>query len=181
MSRDPKRLSPRTGRVVAESAILAAVVIFVVASAAIYSSQMANAPTVLAGACQNNPPCNCDASPMGSPYSGPGGPCNSVCDGGGPCGCWGGHWDGPGCGGGGPPPPPPCVGSCAGKVCGEDNGCGTACGGPTAGDGVCCATEQIGKAGYICQDCSKCGNLKNDGLAAGCFCDNVACPVAGRP
>ncbi len=178
MNRDRKRLSPRTGRVIAESAILVAIVIFVVASAAIFSSQMASAPTVMAGACQNSPPCNCDPSPMGSPYVGPGGGmCNSGCSGGGPCGCWGGGWSGD-CGS---PPPPPCSPSCAGKVCGEGDGCSGLCPGPTAGDGVCCPQEQIGKAGYKCQDCSACGNLKNDGLAAGCFCNNVACPVGGRP
>jgi hypothetical protein len=176
-----KRIS-RAGRVIAESAIACAAIVFVLVSVGILVSQMASAPTVQAGACQNQPPCNCDPSPMGSPYIGPGGGlCEPKCNGSGGCSCWAGGWFGDCGSGGGPPPPPPCVPSCVGKVCGQDNGCGTPCSGPTAGDGICCPQEQIGKAGYKCQDCSTCGNLKNDVLGAGCFCDNVACPVAGRP
>ena len=140
----------------------------------------AEPPMVQAGACQYSP-CDCSTSAMGSCWTGPGGGscCPQCNDGDASCGCSGGGWVGD-CGGGSPPPPP-CVGNCSGKVCGEDNGCGTACGGPTAGDGICCPQEAIGKAGYKCQDCSTCGNLKNDGLAAGCFCDNVKCAVGGRP
>ena len=132
--------------------------------------------------------CSCGVN-MPPPHTGPnGGSCDPICLGPGypGCGCYGGTWVGD-CGGSGspppgPPPPPPCVPDCTGKVCGQTNGCPPGvCPGPTANDGVCCPQEVKGLPGYVCADCSACGNKVNDGLKVGCFCSDPNCPVGGRP
>ena len=69
-----------------------------------------------------------------------------------------------------PPSPPPCVGSCAGRVCGDD-GCGASCG--TCAGAATCENGQC-----LCPPPNQCGADCCDGPPS-CFEDHCTCVGSG--
>src|SRR5262245_21617338 len=80
-----------------------------------------------------------------------------------------------------PPPPPTCVGSCAGKRCGDD-GCGGSCG-ACAGGSVCESGQCVAEccaAGTSCfEDYCTCATSGSDFRFCSCPAGDVICNGAG--